>query len=78
MKILLPLSSPLLSKSFLKIIGISLYLTILTFNVFAQTPNSWTQKADLGGTARANAVGFSIGTKGYIGTGDGGEINISS
>lgn len=29
----------------------------------------WTQKADFGGTARNRAVGFSIGDKGYIGTG---------
>lgn len=33
------------------------------------TTDSWTQKADFGGTARYFAVGFSIGTKGYIGTG---------
>ncbi|RZK18730.1 MAG: hypothetical protein EOO43_12295, partial [Flavobacterium sp.] len=31
--------------------------------------NSWTQKADVGGSERASAVGFSIGNKGYIGTG---------
>ena len=31
--------------------------------------NTWTQKADFGGTARHGAVGFSIGSKGYIGTG---------
>lgn len=30
----------------------------------------WTQKADFGGAARNQAVGFSIGGKGYIGTGD--------
>src|SRR5439155_18641436 len=29
----------------------------------------WTQKADFGGGARYAAAGFSIGTKGYIGTG---------
>lgn len=29
----------------------------------------WTQKADFGGTPRYQSVGFSIGTKGYIGTG---------
>ena len=33
--------------------------------------NTWTQKADFGGTARYAAVGFSIGNKGYIGTGHG-------
>ena len=31
--------------------------------------NIWTQKADFGGAARIAAVGFSIGNKGYIGTG---------
>ncbi|MBX7110126.1 MAG: T9SS type A sorting domain-containing protein [Chitinophagales bacterium] len=31
--------------------------------------NAWTKKADFGGVARRNAVGFSIGNKGYIGTG---------
>ena len=31
--------------------------------------NIWTQKADFGGSARWLAVGFSIGNKGYIGTG---------
>ena len=31
--------------------------------------NTWTRKTDFGGTARHYAVGFSIGGKGYIGTG---------
>ena len=31
--------------------------------------NTWTQKADFVGVARISAVGFSIGSKGYIGTG---------
>ena len=31
--------------------------------------NTWTKKANFGGTVRDNAVGFSIGTSGYIGTG---------
>ncbi len=31
--------------------------------------DTWTQKADFGGSERAVAVGFSIGSKGYIGTG---------
>lgn len=35
-----------------------------------QTTDIWTQKANFGGTARSYAIGFSIGTKGYIGTGD--------
>src|SRR5437773_1304709 len=31
--------------------------------------DTWTQKADFGGEGRWRAVGFSIGSKGYIGTG---------
>jgi N-acetylneuraminic acid mutarotase len=31
--------------------------------------DQWTQKADFGGTARNLSTGFSIGSKGYIGTG---------
>ncbi|MEP7109701.1 MAG: kelch repeat-containing protein [Ferruginibacter sp.] len=39
--------------------------------------NTWTQKADFGGAARYQATGFSIGSKGYIGTGwtDSGQTN---
>lgn len=33
------------------------------------TTNTWIQKADFGGSARDKAVSFSIGNKGYIGTG---------
>ncbi|MEO6166214.1 MAG: hypothetical protein ABIO46_02705, partial [Chitinophagales bacterium] len=36
--------------------------------------NTWTQKADFGGAARTGAVSFSIGGKGYIGTG--GSVNM--
>src|SRR5206468_2259255 len=37
--------------------------------------DTWTQKADFGGAARYGAVGFSIGSKGYIGTGaDSGSV----
>jgi hypothetical protein len=40
-------------------------LSFLCFNSNAQ----WTQKAFFGGGSRFNATGFSIGTKGYLGTG---------
>ncbi len=36
-----------------------------------QATNIWTQKANFPGNSRAGAVGFSIGNKGYIGTGQG-------
>ena len=44
---------------------------ILTVGILrsSEAQNTWTQKADFGGTARSSAVGFSIGSKGYIGTG---------
>ncbi|MBE7170264.1 MAG: T9SS type A sorting domain-containing protein [Williamsia sp.] len=35
----------------------------------APTGNAWTQKADFSGLARDGATGFSIGSKGYMGTG---------
>jgi N-acetylneuraminic acid mutarotase len=36
-----------------------------------QATNVWTRKADYPGNSRTDAVGFSIGNKGYIGTGYG-------
>lgn len=43
-------------------------ICILTFSMFSQ--GTWTQKANVGGTAkRFGGIGFSIGTKGYIGAG---------
>ena len=40
----------------------------------SQAQDTWTQKADFGGTARNKAAGFSIGSTGYIGTGDDGVL----
>jgi N-acetylneuraminic acid mutarotase len=38
--------------------------------------NTWKQVANFGGSARYNTIGFSIGSKGYVGTGyDGDEYN---
>jgi hypothetical protein len=54
-----------MKKSFLIIIAI-LFSLLFASMLFADT---WTQKADVGGEAREFAVGFSIGNKGYIGTG---------
>lgn len=48
-------------------------------NVFEFDPvaNTWTKKADFAGNARRDAIGFSIGNKGYVGTGaiSGGQIS---
>src|SRR6266702_242286 len=35
--------------------------------------DTWTQKADFGGGLRVFATGFSIGSKGYLGTGAGAD-----
>jgi len=40
-----------------------------------QETNIWTKKADFPGNTRTGAVGFSIGNKGYIGTGSTGTYN---
>lgn len=48
---------------------------ICSLSVQAQTGNYWTQKASVPGAVRESAVAFSIGNKGYAGTGnkDGGN-----
>ncbi|MBI4931199.1 MAG: T9SS type A sorting domain-containing protein [Bacteroidetes bacterium] len=50
-----------------KLLLIPFAFCIITSYLLSQ--GVWTQKANFGGTARSGAVGFSIGTKGYIGTG---------
>ena len=47
---------------------IGVFYSFLSANMLFSATNTWTQKADLGGTARRGAVGFSTGSKGYIGT----------
>ena len=51
-----------------KLLLLFIIIIFLSNFSFSQCP-SWTQKANFGGTARYGAVGFSIGAKGYIGTG---------
>ena len=48
---------------------ILLFLSAVLVFTQIQAQNAWTQKADFGGTALAQATAFSIGNKGYIGTG---------
>lgn len=50
-----------------------LWTFIFVFEII-QAQGKWTKKADFGGKARSSAIGFSIGNKGYIGTGFGSEI----
>ena len=50
-------------------ICISLLIVNCLLPTLSYSQGIWTQKANFGGTARRAAVGFSIGTKGYIGTG---------
>ena len=51
------------------IAGFLIYNLQFTIYNSATAQGLWTRKADFGGTARDAAVGFSIGNKGYIGTG---------
>ncbi len=46
------------------------------FNSFAQSPNTWTQKASFPGVPRIGTVGFNIGTKAYVGTGQDSSLNL--
>ena len=58
-----------------KCIIVVLLYSFLSIDILFAVDNTWMQKADFGGTARSGAVGFSIGSKGYIGTGRDGSSN---
>lgn len=49
--------------------NLTLLIAIIAIAVATHAQNTWTQKADFSGNGRGGAVGFSIGDKGYIGTG---------
>jgi hypothetical protein len=53
----------------MKKIFLLIFWSLFAFKVNAQLPNTWTQKTNVSGGARYGAVSFSIGSKGYIGTG---------
>ena len=57
----------LMKKYFIVIIAV--LFSFLSANMLFAAPNTWTQKADCGGAERIYPVGFSIGGKGYLGTG---------
>jgi gliding motility-associated-like protein len=57
-------------KSICVLLTIIIFISQFTITSSAQAPNTWTQKANFGGGVRAVPVGFSIGAKGYIGTGE--------
>jgi Secretion system C-terminal sorting domain len=50
-----------------------LFFTFSTFNILSAQIGVWNQKTNFGGFARARSISFSIGTKGYIGTGENGS-----
>lgn len=54
-----------------------LLLFLTGFFLRSEAQGLWTQKADFGGAARTAAVGFSIGNKGYIGTGGAGNTKFN-
>lgn len=43
-----------------------------------QTTDTWTRKSDFGGVARSHTIGFSIGSKGYLGLGNNGSLGNSN
>lgn len=59
----------MISMTFAMLFMLSILFIGIANPVFAQSPDTWIQKSDIGGAARARAVGFSIGDKGYLGTG---------
>ena len=54
--------------------GPDLTQPVQDFWEYDPSTNTWTQKANFGGTARACCVGFSIGAKGYVGVGNDGAL----
>ncbi len=57
-------------RKFLKPLKILMTLLLTSFSPAAFSQGQWTQKADFGGFERAYSIGFSIGTKGYLGLGE--------
>lgn len=53
----------------MKKIFLLIALSMIGHSAKSQTPDSWVQKTDFGGSGRYYATAFSIGSKGYIGTG---------
>lgn len=60
-------------KKYIIVISAVLFCFLYVNMLFA-AGNTWTHKTDFGGTARQDTVGFSIGSKGYIGTGSDGSV----
>ena len=54
-------------KKYILFMIVLIYSFINIAIIFAA--DTWTEKADFGGAARDDGVGFYIGHKGYIGTG---------
>jgi N-acetylneuraminic acid mutarotase len=59
-----------------KIIFTVLFFMFSIFNCAIAQEGSWSQKTNFGGSARARSLSFSIGTKGYIGSGENGTETI--
>lgn len=65
-----------IKKYLLATLVLNIQFLIFCFNLSAQLPNSWVQRADFPGTARLSATGFFIGSKGYVGTGEDSTGNL--
>lgn len=71
-----PRTEETLVKKFVMLI-VSLLYSFIGVNMVFAAADTWTQKADFGGGVRLGAVGFSIGSKGYIVTGTTGAQDLS-
>jgi len=66
-----------MKKHLLTLFSFSFVVMLNSFQHLAFAQGTWTQKASLTGVARTNAVGFTLGTKGYICTGFDGTVCLN-
>jgi hypothetical protein len=58
-----------MNKNLTVLVLLSFIYSIFMLKSFAQAPDTWLEKGNFVGPNRLGSVGFSIGSKGYIGTG---------
>ncbi|MDO9255038.1 MAG: kelch repeat-containing protein [Bacteroidales bacterium] len=58
-----------MKKNITVLILLSFIYSVFILKSFAQVPDTWFEKSNFAGPNRFGSVGFSIGSKGYIGTG---------
>ncbi len=58
-----------MKKNLTVLVFLSFIFSVFMLQSFAQAPDSWLEKGNFAGLKMFGSVGFSIGSKGYIGTG---------